>query len=313
MAFTRSSLAKTASAVSAAVSIAAPLAAQAGPTTINATQLSIQVAPISISAERLGGQVSAQGVGLTVGAGAGLPTISNLGEITATANQMSVAANTTFNYQLTAISADTAPAAANASSAIIPATTFGSQQFTYSGGDGGTLGITAGTVSLSAGSNSGTTATAVFSTSMGTEFAESSVRRVASSTNRQSGYTTERQATTYGITGSGLEAVSNVGAVSDAAPGAIATITSATGGNVQSNVQFTRTETVKPGDASSNVVASSIDFAKPAFGSFTTTIGGSTAGAITTGNAAGINTMGVVGGGAGTDASLSVIQSLTAF
>jgi len=287
--------------------LACPLQALAQSASINATQLSIDVAPISITGTRLGGSVNALGSGLTGGAP---PTVTATGSLTA-GTTMTAAQGATFNFDVRARAGDDAATAATAGA--VPAASFGSVTGRYSAAAAGTtLGIDAGNVAnVQAGTGQGTTATAVFSTTMGSTENQAQVRRVATSSNQQTTFTAERQATQFQFGGSGLAEVTAGGITTTTAVGAAATPVVGGGGTPQVGVAFTLSQGVTVGQASSALTASTTGVTQPGYGSFTNTLGGSSAGSITT--PTGINAMGVGAGGAGTSSTLSVIQSLTAF
>jgi len=170
---------------------------------------------------------------------------------------------------------------------------------------------------VDAGSTQGVTATALFSNTMQTGASTAEVRRVGTSTNQQATFTTERQGAQFQFGGSGLTAVTGGGFTAATALGAAPTVTAAAGGATQNGVDFTLNQSVRTGQAAVVVTATSTDVTQPAYGSFTNTLGGTTARDLVIGvtgiNA--INNLTVSGtvGGAGTSSSLSVIQSLTAF
>jgi len=286
--------------------LACPIPALAQSASVNATQLSIDVAPISITGTRLGGSVSASGNGLTGGAP---PTVDNTGAL-GTGTTMTTAAGTTFNYDVRARAGDAA--AATATAGAVPVASFGSVTGRYSAtAAGATLTIGAdNTAAVVVGTGQGTTATAVFSTTMGSTENQAQVRRVATTSNQQTTFTSERQATQFQFGGSGLTAVTAGGITAATALGAAAAPVAGAGGTTQAGVAFTLSQGVTVGEASSALTASATDVTQPAYSSFTNTLGGTTAGAITSTN---MNTLGVAAGGAGTSSSLSVIQSLTAF
>jgi hypothetical protein len=309
MSFTRSSAKRAAVMAVATVSAAMPLAAQAGPTTsLNATQLSVTVAPISVTGTTLGASVNALGSGLTTGAV--VPTISNTGALTAGA-ALTADANTSFNLSVTARAADTAPVATVLSNTQgLSNSVFGSQSGAYSSASNSTLSITGTTASVAPGTGIGSSASAQFTTTIGTAIGESTVRKIATSTNNQSTFTAETQAAKFVFGGSGLTAVT-AGGLGDAPLGNTPTITVAVGGDTQANVAFTsasETRTGQAGVAAQSTGSTALSI--PAYGDVTAAYGGTTAGAITPTN---INAMGVVGGGAGTSSSLSLVQSLTVF
>lgn len=287
--------------------LACPMPALAQSASVNATQLSIDVAPISITGTRLGGSVSASGNGLTGGAP---PTVTVTGSLTA-GTTMTAAQGATFNFDVRARAGD--DAAADATAGVVPVARFGSVTGRFSAAAAGTtLEISAGNVAnVQAGTGQGTTATAVFSTTMGSTENQAQVRRVATSSNQQTTFTAERQATQFQFGGSGLTAVAAGGITTTTALGAAATPVAGAGGIPQAGVAFTLSQGVTVGEASSALTATSTDVTQPGYGSLTNTLGGTSAGAITT--PTGINAMGVGAGGAGTSSTLSVIQSLTAF
>ncbi|MCS5690752.1 hypothetical protein NZK33_01985 [Cyanobium sp. FGCU-6] len=294
----------------ATVSAAMPLAAQAGPTTsLNATQLSVTVAPISVTGTTLGASVNALGSGLTNGGV--VPTIDATGALTV-GNAMAAAANTSFNLSVTARAADTAPVATQLSNTQgLSNSAFGSQSGAFSSTSDSTLAITGTVATVAAGTGIGSSASASFTTTLGTSLGDSTVRKIATSTNNQSTFTAERQGAKFQAGGSGLEAVT-AGGLGTTALGATPTITPLAGGNTQADVAFTFGAETRTGQAA--VAANSTGstaLAIPAYGDVTATYGGTTAGAISP--TTNINTLGVSGGGAGTSSSLSLVQSLTVF
>ena len=310
--------------VAGVVLIACPIPALAQNATSNITQVSISIDPISITGTRLGGSVSATGSGLTAGAP---PTVAADGSLAA-GTGMTANAGTTFNFNVTARSGDGALAAANALGTNLTPTTsqYGSQSGEFSGaGTGSALAITdANVATVDAGSTQGVTATALVSTTMRNGSNTAEVRRVGTSTNQQATFTTERQGAQFQFGGSGLTAVTGTGGLSTGgvtALGAAPTVTAATGGATQAGVDFTLNQSVRTGQAAAAVTATSTDVTQPAYGSFTNTLGGTTARDLVIGATTGtvgsnaINnlTVGTTVGGAGTSSSLSVIQSLTAF
>lgn len=291
--------------------LACPLQALAQSATSSITQVSVNVAPISISGERLGGYVNANGSGLTGGAP---PTVTADGSLAIGAG-MTADIGTTFNFNVTARSGDQAATAGALGSALVPTSQFGSQTGSYSGaGTGAALAISnANAATVTAGSTQGVTATALFSTTMQTGANTAEVRRVGTSANQQATFTAERQGALFQNGGSGLTAVSGTGGLSTGgatALGADPTITATTGGATQSGVDFTLTQQARTGQAAAAITASSGNVTQPGYGTFSNTLGGTTAGAITPTN---INTMTVAPGQQGTTSTLSVVRSLTAF
>lgn len=293
----------------AAASAAMPLAAQAN-TSLNATQLSVTVAPISVTGTTLGASVNALGSGLT--ADAVVPTISNTGALTAGAT-MTAAANTSFNLDVTARAADTAPVqTALSSTQGMSNSMFGSQSGTFSSANttGATLAITGTTATTAAGDGIGTSATASFTSTLGSGIGESTVRRIATSTNNQTTFTAERQGAMFQFGGSGLTAVTG-GRLEAATLGNTSAITVANGGATQTDVAFTVTSETRTGQAGVAALSSnSTSLSIPAYGEVAAAYGGTTAGAIAPTS---INAMTVLSGGAGTTSSLSLVQSLTVF
>ncbi len=290
--------------------LACPIPALAQSATTNLTQVSVNVAPISITGERLGGSVNASGNGLTGGAP---PTVAADGSLNS-GTTMQAAVGTTFNFNVTARSGDQVAAAGALGTALVPTSQFGSQTGRYSGsGTGAALAITgANAATVAAGTTQGVTATAIISTSMQTGANTAEVRRVGTSANQQATFTAERQGAQFQFGGSGLTAVSagglSTGGVT--ALGADPSITAAGGGTTQTNVAFTLTQQARTGQAAAAVTATVSDVTQPGYGTFTNTLGGTAAGAITPTN---VNTMIVAPGGQGTTSTLSVVQSLTAF
>ena len=294
----------------AAAAAVAPLAGQAAPiTSINATQLSVSVAPISVTGTTLGGSVTAQGAGLVTGAP---PTLDGTGALAAGAT-MNAAANTAFNLDITARAADTVPVATAMSATVaVPTSNFGSQTGTFSNiGTTVALLSMSGTVpSISVGNSIGASATAIFSTTMGSGIGETGVSRVATSTNEQSTFSAERQAAAFSYGGSGLTEVSAGGLTTSAALGVTPTITPVTGGVTQANVAFNVNSVTRTGQAAVAINATSTTLEIPGYGQVNSAFGGTTGGAITPTS---INAMGVASGGAGTTSELSLIQSMTVF
>jgi len=287
--------------------LACPIPALAQSASVNATQLSIDVAPISITGTRLGGSVSASGNGLNNAPA--LPTLTTTGATTA-GTAFTTVAGATFNYDVSARAADGSTTLGTGAAGAPVGGDFGSQSGRFSAASTGTLVITAANAAtVTAGTAAGTTATAIFSTTMSTGANEAQVRRVATSSNNQATFTAERQGARYQHGGSGLTAITAGGTLGAATVGLAATPSVSTGGDAASGtgVAFSRTEAVQTGQVSA---ALSNAATAPAYGITTTTIGGTTAGAITSTD---MNTLGVVAGGAGTSSTLSVIQSLTAF
>jgi hypothetical protein len=225
---------------------------------------------------------------------------------------MTTALGTTFNFNVTARSGDQAAVAGALGTALVPTSQFGSQTGRYSGdGTGAALAITNENVAtVAAGSTQGVTATALFSTTMQTGANTAEVRRVGTSANQQATFTTERQGALFQNGGSGLAAVSGGGFTAATALGADPTITAAGGGTTQAGVDFTKTQQARTGQAAAAITASSTNVTQPSYGTFTNTLGGTTAGVIMPTN---INTMTVTAGDQGTTSTLSVVQSLTAF
>jgi len=309
MSFTRSSAKRAAVMAVATVSAAMPLAAQAVPnSSLNATQLSVTVAPISVIGTTLGASVNALGSGLT--ANGVVPTISSVGALTA-GNAMLAAANSSFNLDVTARAADTAPVeTALSATQGLSTSMFGSQSGAFSSTSDSTLAITGTTANVAAGTGIGSSASASFTSTMGTGIGESTVRKIATSTNDQTTFTAERQGAMFKFGGSGLEAVSG-GTLGNAALGATSTITPVAGGNTQAGVAFTVAAATRTGQAGNAAISTgSTALSIPGYGSVTAAYGGTTAGAITPSN---INAMTALGGGAGTSTSLSLVQSLTVF
>lgn len=293
--------------LAAAASALSPLAAQASPASINATQLSLTVAPISISGTRLGGFVDASGTGLTAGAPV---TVDGTGAL-AVGDTMTAAANTTFNLAVTARAGDTAAAAGAMGTALVPTSAFGIQSGRFTEASDGTLAISnVNAATVSAGTKQGTTATAIFSTTMRSADNENQIRRIATSSNDQATFTSERQAARFQAGGSGLAAVTGGGLFAAAALGADPAQEVLAGGAPVIGVAFTKSQEVRTGQTAVVLTATSTDVTQPGYGVFTNTLGGTTAGAITPTD---MNTLTVGAGGAGTSSTLSVIQTSSAF
>jgi hypothetical protein len=282
-----------------------PLQAHAQNASINAIQVSVDVAPISITGTRLGGFVDASGNGLTGGAP---PTVDATGALSS-GTTMTAGANTTFNYDVRARAGDAA--SASATTGAVPGVSFGSVTGRFSEATGAALTINgANAATAVAGNGEGTTATAIVSTTMRSAENESQVRRVATSGNQQTTFTAERQGAVFNFGGSGLTAVTGGGIVAATNLGDAPAIVVGAGGGAQAGVAFTMNQEVRTGEAAVALTASSTDVTQPEYGSFTNTLGGTTAGSIGVTN---INTVTNAPGGAGTSSTLSVIQSLTAF
>lgn len=311
MSFTRSKLTRAAAAAIGAVSTLVPAVGQAQPASINATQLSVTVAPITISGTALGAEVSALGSGLTaIGV---VPTIAADGSVAAAANAGAAEAGASFNYDVSVRSADQDQANnAFLAGSLIPTTQFGSQTGSFSNQARTTAELALSPLNeatVSAGTNEGVTATAIFSSTQRSDSAETQIRRIATSSNDQATFDTTRQTSRYQVGGSGLTAASAM-TFGTAAQGVAPTITIVSGAESQANVAFTRTEQLLNGQNADLITASSTDITQPGYGRFTNTLGGTTAGAI---DPASINGMTVLSGNAGTTSTLSLIQSLTAF
>jgi hypothetical protein len=311
MTFTRASWAKIAWAASAAISLATPLAVQAGPATINATQLSIQVAPITISGTKLGAEVTASGSGLTA---SNLPTISATGATGAV--DMTAAADSSFSYAVTARSADAAATqnTLDNASTFIPTTAFGNQSGTFSSpsANAGSISLVGNgvpTITTTA-NGQGVTATAIYSSTFTSDVSETQVRRIATTATDQSGFTADRQGSSFTLTGSGLTAVT-AGGLTAGAVNTAPTITARAGGDTQANVTFTASQSQLLGQDSVAPGATNTSVTQPGYGKATNNLGGAQAGGITA--ATGINSLGVTAGGQGSSTTLSVVQSLTAF
>lgn len=295
--------------------LACPLQALAQSASINAIQLSVDVAPITISGTRLGGATSAIGVGLTTGT---LPTLDNTGATAAIGTPFTAAAGSTFNYDVNARAADGSTALGAGTGGGLVGGDFGSQTGRFSAASAGaTMSISAANAALiDAGTGIGTTATATISSTVSSDANQAQIRRVATSTNGQSTFTAERQGARYQHGGSGLAAVTAGGTLGAATVGTAPAITVSTGGAAPeaAGVAFTRTEAVQTGQAST---ALNTGGNVPGYGTVTQTVVSGTGGDITVGTAgvAGINTLTVSPNtiGAGNSATLSVVQSLTAF
>lgn len=295
----------------AAASALSPLAAQASPASINATQLSLTVAPISISGTRLGGFVDASGTGLT---GTAAPvTVGATGELVA-GSTMTAANDTTFNLSVTARAGDKlVAAAASMASGAVPANAFGIQSGRFTRTDG-TLGVLtideANASTITVGNQEGVTGTLIYSSTMRSAGNESQIRRIATSSNDQATFTSERQSARFQAGGSGLTAVTGGGLFAATSLGADPGQAVLAGGANQVGVAFTKSQEVRTGQAGEATVATSTAVTQPGYGIFTNTLGGTTAGAIAGTN---MNTVTAVMGGAGTSSTLSVVQSMTAF
>ena len=295
--------------------LACPLQALAQSASINAIQLSVDVAPISVSGTRLGATTSAIGVGLTTGT---LPTLDATGATNAIGTAFTTVDDVTFNYDVSARAGDGTPTAGAADALVGGATAFGRQTGRFSEASAGTtMAITGANVAtIDAGTGLGTTATATISSTVSSDANQAQIRRVATSTTGQSTFTAERQGARYQHGGSGLALVTIGGTLGPATVGTAPVITVSTGGAAPSGagVAFTRTEAVQTGQASTVLnTAGNV----PGYGTVTQTVVSGTSGDITVGTAgvAGINSLTVApsGMGVGNSATLSVIQSLTAF
>jgi hypothetical protein len=289
-----------------------PFAAKAGPlTTTNATQLSVTVAPISVGGSLLGGYVSSSGSGLTAGTS---PVLDAVGALSGGAT-ITAALGTNFAYSVEARTADAAlPGASAVVTAAAPATrSYGSQtgKMTSAAAVSATLAISdvmGATVTV--GTGEGATATAIRSVSMANGNTDNVTRRIASSTNDQATFTSERQASQFSASGSGLTAVTAGGLFGTTAAGTAPTVVALAGGAEQAGVAFTRANAVRTGQSGVAIAASTSTVTQPAYGTSTNTMGGISGGAIAT---TGFNNMTVIGGGAGTTSTLSLVQSMTAF
>lgn len=311
MSFTsRARVVRLVSAGVAAAAAVAPLAAQAGPTTINATQLSIQVAPITISGTKLGAEVSATGSGLSSATNL-LPSISATGA-TGAAN-MAADANSTFSFAVAARSADEAATSNQLGTDLVPTTAFGTQSGTFGTGaaNAGSISLSgAGVPDITAATGPGVTASATYSSSATSDVAQTQVRRIATSSTDQASFTATRQGSSFAFSGSGLTGVT-AGGLEAGVVGAAPAITTRNGGATQANVAFTASQSQLTGQDSAAMTATTTDVTQPGYGVVTNQLGGSTAGAITA--ATGFNSLGVAAGEQGSSSTLSVIQSLTAF
>jgi len=298
--------------------LACPMPALAQSASVNAIQLTVEVAPISVSGTRLGGATSASGVGLTTGT---LPTLINTGATNAIGTPFTTADDVTFNYDVSARAGDGAPTAGTAGQLVQGATAFGRQTGRFSGVSAGTtMAITGANVAtIDAGTGLGTTATATISSTVSSAANQAQIRRVATSTTGQSTFTAERQGARYQHGGSGLDAVTAGGTLGAAPVGTAPAVTVSVGGAEPSGagVAFTRTEAVQTGQASQALEGTGV---VPIYGTVEQTrvvANGGTGGDITIGTlgVAGMNSLTVDTDalGVGNSASLSVIQSLTAF
>ena len=285
----------------------------------NATQLTLTQAANSQVGVTQGGQFAIQGSGLTL---ATLPTISTAGLVAVDdAAGLTAALNTTFSYVATARQADvlavgTAIAAAN----LDTTGTFADVTSKSSTGNGtlGTLTISgAGAASLAAGSGAGSTATGIISSTNAGRYAQVENRRIVSSSNAQNITNSDVQQAKFSIGGSGLTAVTAGGFTNIATGRGVAIVSTALGGgtcgatsNCKNGASFNLTQETTPSQASATMNVTSTALTTPSFGIVDYSAGGTTAGAITFTD---LNTIAVVGGGAGTTASLSQVGELTAF
>lgn len=300
----------------AATALASPALANTIQT--NATQLTLTQAANSQTGVSQGGQFAISGSGLTL---ATLPTISTAGQVAvANAAGFTAAENTTFSYLATARQADSLAAGTNIAAANLYTGTFSDVTSSSSTGVGtlGTLTISAaGVGAIAAGSGSGSTATGIFSSKNAGRFASVENRRIVSSSNAQNITNSDVQQAKFSANGAGIEAITAGGfSNSSVALGAAIVSTALAGGTCGGTSTcalggaFNLTQETTPNQAASALNVTSIELTTPSYGIVDYTAGGTTAGAITFTN---INTVAVVGGGAGTTSSLSQVGELTAF
>jgi hypothetical protein len=286
----------------------------------NATQLTLTQAANSQTGVSQGGQFAISGSGLTL---ATLPVISTAGKVTVanaagfTANQ-----NATFSYLATARQADSLAVGTNIAAANLSTGTFSDVTSSSSTGAGtlGTLTINAaGVAATSAGAGSGSTATGIFSSKNAGRFASVENRRIVSSANTQNITNSDAQQAKFSANGAGIDAITAGGfSNSSVALGAAIVSTALAGGTCANGAgstcalggAFNLTQETTATQAASAMNVTSTALTTPSYGIVDYSAGGTTAGAITFTN---INTVAVVGGGAGTTSSLSQVGELTAF
>jgi hypothetical protein len=299
-----------------ATSLAAP--AFANTVSTNAVQLTVSQAANNQTGVTQGGQFAIQGNGLTA---ATIPTLTAAG-LLAVANTagFTAAENTSFSYLGTARQADTVGAGgAIAANAGRHTGTFSDMTTKTSNGAAlGTLSITAaGVASIAAGAGAGSTATGIVSSTNAGRYAQVENRRVVTSANTQNITNSDVQQTKFSANGNGMQAVTN-GGFSDigTALGVAIAPTVLTGAGCGGTSAcagggaFNLTNEVTAGQNGVAMTVSSTDATTPAYGVVDFSAGGTTAGAITFTN---LNTVAVLGGGAGTSSSLSKVGELTAF
>ena len=326
-----------------AATFAAP--AFANTVSTNAVQLTLTKAGINQTGVTQGGIFSIQGNGLDTVANNKppiLPTISAAGLVSSDAKVTSVL-NQPFSFTVTARQADTVGAggavATNAGrhtgqfadmttkTTTAHTANLNNQGVDQNAANKGILTISnAGAIALAAGIYSGSTATGIISTTQAGRYSQVENRRIVSSSNTQNVTNSDTQQAKFSVAGNGVAAVTDGGlalgkdtggnAVNAAAVGTSIGIEALAGGtcsqasNCGSGGQFNLTNEVTANQASVAMTATSTDATTPAYGIVDFTVGGTTAGAIVMTN---LNTVTVVGGGAGTSSSLSQVGELTAF
>lgn len=284
----------------------------------NATQLTLTQAANSQVGVTQGGAFAISGSGLTL---ATIPTIAATGQVAvANAAGFTAALNTNFSYLATARQADTVSVGVNIAGANLNTGTVSDVTSKSSRGTAalGTLTINgAGVAAIAAGAGAGSTATGIFSSKNAGRFSSVENRRIVSSANTQNITHSDVQQAKFSANGDGLTAVTN-GGFSNVATGLGAAIVSTVmaGGTCGAGSTciglgaFDLTQETTANQAASIMNASSTELTTPSYGITDYSAGGTTAGLITFSN---INTVAVVGGGAGTTSSLSKVGELTAF
>ena len=302
----------------AATAFAAP--AFANTVATNAVQLTVTQAANKQVGVTQGGQFAIQGNGLA--AAATIPTITAAGQVAvANAAGFTSAENASFSYLATARQADTVGTGANiAGNAGRHTGTFSDMTTQSSAGNGvlGAISISAaGVAAISAGSGAGSTATGIISSTNAGRYAQIENRRVVTSANTQNITNSDVQQTKFSANGNGVQAVTD-GGFSNVATGlgAAITATALAGGTCggtsacANNGSFNLTNEVTAGQSGTAMSVTSTDVTTPSYGVVDFAVGGTTAGNITFTN---LNTVAVLGGGAGTSSSLSQVGELTAF
>ena len=305
----------------AATSLTAP--AFANTVATNAVQLTVTQAANNQTGVTQGGQFAISGSGLTTGVGAAtIPAISAAGLVSVSNDPGFIAGiNTNFSYLATMRQADTVGAgAAVAANGGRHTGTFSDMTTKTSVGNGtvGTLAITAaGAATLAAGAGAGSTATGIVSTTNAGRYAQIENRRIVSSSNAQNITNSDVQQAKFSANGNGVGAVTNGGFSNLAtglgtalAPLALAGAGCTAGTNCATTGSFNLTNEVTASQDGTAMTVTGANATTPSYGIVDFSAGGTTAGAITFTN---INSVAVLGGGAGTTSSLSQVGEMTAF